>query len=117
MAPWSVQSRRLSNFGQSLDGWPKIYYLELHASEGTLSRWVPATIAVVSTHQPVLDPRGYGPFSLCVIYKEGLSPSSGNINRLMMITKILNIALHLSFIKTNGLFLNIYITHALSPKG
>jgi hypothetical protein len=26
---------------------------------------------------------GYGPFSLCVIHKEGLCPSSGNINRLM----------------------------------
>jgi hypothetical protein len=27
---------------------------------------------------------GYGPFSLCVIYKEGLYPSSGDINRLAM---------------------------------
>jgi hypothetical protein len=27
---------------------------------------------------------GYGPFSLCVIHKEGLCPSSGDINRLMM---------------------------------
>jgi hypothetical protein len=27
---------------------------------------------------------GYGPFSLCVIYNEGLSPCKGNINRLMM---------------------------------
>jgi hypothetical protein len=27
---------------------------------------------------------GYGPFSLCVIYKKGLYPSSGGINRLMM---------------------------------
>jgi hypothetical protein len=27
---------------------------------------------------------GYGPFSLCVIHKEGLSLSSRNINRLMM---------------------------------
>jgi hypothetical protein len=44
MAPWSVRfgvrSRKLSNVGLSLDGWPKIYYLELlRASEGTLSRW------------------------------------------------------------------------------
>jgi hypothetical protein len=29
---------------------------------------------------------GYGPFSLCVIPKEGLCSSSGDINRLMMIT-------------------------------
>jgi hypothetical protein len=27
---------------------------------------------------------GYDPFSLCVIHKEGLCPSSGNINRPMM---------------------------------
>jgi hypothetical protein len=27
---------------------------------------------------------GYGPFSLWVIHKEGLCPSSGGINRLMM---------------------------------
>jgi hypothetical protein len=27
---------------------------------------------------------GYGPFSLCVIHKEGLCPSSGDINRLMV---------------------------------
>jgi hypothetical protein len=26
----------------------------------------------------------YGPFSLCVIHKEGLCPSSGDINGLMM---------------------------------
>jgi hypothetical protein len=26
----------------------------------------------------------YGPFSLCVIHKDGLWPSSGDINRLMM---------------------------------
>jgi hypothetical protein len=28
---------------------------------------------------------GYGPFFLCVIHKEGLCPSSGDINSLMMI--------------------------------
>jgi hypothetical protein len=27
---------------------------------------------------------GYSPFSLCVIHKEGLCPSSGDINRLIM---------------------------------
>jgi hypothetical protein len=48
----------------------KVYYLELfHASEGT-----PHWARVV----------GYGPFSLCVIHKEGLCPSSGDINRLML---------------------------------
>jgi hypothetical protein len=55
------------------------------ASEGTLHLLlVPAAFAVVSTHQPALGPRGFGPFSLCVIHKEGLCPSSGDINRLMM---------------------------------
>jgi hypothetical protein len=28
---------------------------------------------------------GYSPFFLCVIHKEGLCPSRGDINRLMMI--------------------------------
>jgi hypothetical protein len=65
-----------------------MYYLELlHASEGTLFL---ATVSkcrftVVSPHQSALDPRGYGPFSLCVIHKEGLCPCSGDINKLMMI--------------------------------
>jgi hypothetical protein len=45
-----VGSRKLSNVGQSLDGWLKIYYLELlRASEGTLSR-LPFEFAVVSIH-------------------------------------------------------------------
>jgi hypothetical protein len=36
---FGVRSRKLSNVGKSLDGSPKIYYLEvLRASEGTLSR-------------------------------------------------------------------------------
>jgi hypothetical protein len=30
---------------------------------------------------------GYGPFSLWVIHKESLCPSSGDINRLMMMMK------------------------------
>jgi hypothetical protein len=35
-----VRSRKLSNVFQSLDGLPKMYYLELlRASENTLSRW------------------------------------------------------------------------------
>jgi hypothetical protein len=34
---------------------------------------------------------GYGPFSLCVIQKEGLCPNSGDINRLMMMMIMSNI--------------------------
>jgi hypothetical protein len=36
------------------------------------------------THQQTDRVVGYGPFFLCVIHKEGLCPSSGDINRLMM---------------------------------
>jgi hypothetical protein len=37
---FSVRSRKLSNVGQLLDGWPKICKLKfLRASEATLSRW------------------------------------------------------------------------------
>jgi hypothetical protein len=48
--------------------------------------------ALTKTNQPVTKPTnlhrvvGYGPFSLCVIHKEGLCPSSVDINRLMMKT-------------------------------
>jgi hypothetical protein len=46
---------------------------------------VPAAFVVVSTHQPHwAHVVGYGPFSLCVIHKESQCPSSGGINRLMM---------------------------------
>jgi hypothetical protein len=39
---------------------------------------------VVSTHQHWARAVSYGPFFLCVIHKEGLCPSRGDINRLMM---------------------------------
>jgi hypothetical protein len=62
-----------------------MYYLELlRASEGTLSRW--SWMHLQSLHQPALRVVGYGPFSLCVIHKEGLCPSSVDINTLMMMT-------------------------------
>jgi hypothetical protein len=35
---------------------------------------------------------GYCPFSLCVMHKEGLCVSSGDINRLMMMMKTANYA-------------------------
>jgi hypothetical protein len=47
---FGVWSRKLSNVGQSLDRWQKIYYLELVRAA--------AAFAVVSTHQPALGPRG-----------------------------------------------------------
>jgi hypothetical protein len=79
------RSQKLSNVGQSLDGWPKIYYLELlRASEGTLSRLCRLHLQpLAATNLHWARVLGCGPFSLCVIYKEGLCPSSGDINRLM----------------------------------
>jgi hypothetical protein len=83
---FGMQSRKSSNVGQSLDGWPKIYYLEfLRATQGTLSRWSRLnlqSLALTNPHWACVV--GYGPFSSCVIHKEGLCPSSGDINRLMM---------------------------------
>jgi hypothetical protein len=82
-----VRSWKLSNAGQSLDGWPKIYYLEfLRASDGTLSRWSRLHLqSLAPTNLHWARVVGYGPVSLCVIYKEGLCPSSGDINRLLII--------------------------------
>jgi hypothetical protein len=64
----------------------KIYYLELlRASEGTLSRWSRLHLQSLAPTNPHWGRVvGYGPFSLWVIHKEG--PSSGDINRLMMMT-------------------------------
>jgi hypothetical protein len=43
-----------------------------------------AAFVLVSIHQSALSPLGIFPFFLCVIHKEGLCPSSGDINRLMI---------------------------------
>jgi hypothetical protein len=85
----SVPSRKLSNIGWSSDGWPKIYYFELRASEGILSRWSRLYLPFTPTNPHWTRVVGYGPFSLWVIHKEGLCPSSEDINRLMMMTHIL----------------------------
>jgi hypothetical protein len=68
----------------------KICYLDLlRTSEGKLSRCglVPAAFVVFSTHQAALGPRGglwLWLVLISVIHKEGLCPSSGDINRLVM---------------------------------
>jgi hypothetical protein len=83
---FGVRSRKLNNVGQSLDGWPKIYYLELlRALEGTLSRWSQHLQSLALTNLHWARVEGYGPFSLCVIHKESLCPSSGDINRLISV--------------------------------
>jgi hypothetical protein len=66
----------------------KIYYLEiLRASESRLSRWSRLHLqSLVPTNPHWAGVVGYGPFSLSVINKEGLCPSSGEMNRLMIMT-------------------------------
>jgi hypothetical protein len=79
-----LRSRKLYSIGRSSYGCPKKFYLELlRVSEGTLNRWsrlyLPS-LALTNLHWARVV--GYG--SSWVIHKEGLCPSSGNINRLMM---------------------------------
>jgi hypothetical protein len=85
MVPRTI-STKLSNVGQSFDGWPKIYYLDfLRASKGMLSRWFRQHLQLLAPTNPYwARVVGNGPFFLSVIHKEGLCPIRGNINRLMM---------------------------------
>jgi hypothetical protein len=65
----------------------KPYHLELltRLTQGTLSRWSRLHLqSLTPTNPHWARVVGYGPFSLWVIHKEGLCPSSGDINRLMM---------------------------------
>jgi hypothetical protein len=61
----------------------------LRASEGTLSRWSWLHLQSLAPTNPHWAVVGFGPFSLCVIHKEGQSPSCGYINRLMMMMMML----------------------------
>jgi hypothetical protein len=77
----------LDNVGRSLDGHQKLIILSSSALRivNHVKLLVSAAFAVVSTHQKYAGPvLSYGPFSLSVIHKEGLCPSSGDINRLML---------------------------------
>jgi hypothetical protein len=66
---FGVRSRKLNYISRSLDGWPKIYYLEfLRASESTISRWSRLhlqSLAPTNRHWArVVD---HGPFFLYII--------------------------------------------------
>jgi hypothetical protein len=69
----------------SVIGWVTKYLLSRTLSEGTLSRWSRLELqSLAPTNPHWARVVGYGPFSLCVIHKEGLCPSNGDTNRLMM---------------------------------
>jgi hypothetical protein len=79
-----VRSRKLSNVRRvwSSDGSPIMFYI---ATEITLSRWSWMHMQLVPTNQHWARMLGYSPFSLYVIHKEGLCPSSIDMNKLMMV--------------------------------
>jgi hypothetical protein len=60
------------------------YLKLLRDSVGTLSRWSWLYLQSVPTKPHWARVVDYGPFSLWVIHKEGLCPSSRNINVLMI---------------------------------
>jgi hypothetical protein len=72
MAPRSVR------FGVDRGSWSWMGYEKFIITSTCFGRHVKplAPAAFVVSHQP---PVGYGPFSLCVIHKEGLCPSSGGM--------------------------------------
>jgi hypothetical protein len=80
---FGVLSRKLSNVGQSLDRWKKFTI----SNSSTLSRWSRLHLqSLVPTNLHWASVVCYGPLFLCVIHKEDLCSSSGDINRLMMNT-------------------------------
>jgi hypothetical protein len=61
---------------------------------------VPAAFAVVRARVV-----GYGPFFLCVIHKDGLCPSSGDINRLTMMMMNIPLTLEPGVVEASQIFL------------
>jgi hypothetical protein len=67
-----------------------LFFFLFLASESTLSRWSRLHLqSLAPTNPHWARVVGYGPFFLCVIHKEGLCPSSGDINRLVMMMILL----------------------------
>jgi hypothetical protein len=82
---FGMRSQKLSNVGQWMGDKKKYYFVLLRAYEGTLSCWSRLHLHSFASSNPHWTRVvGYGPFFLCVIHKEGLCLSSGDINRLMM---------------------------------
>jgi hypothetical protein len=67
------------------------YYLEFRASIGALSRWSRLHLqSLAPTNLHWVRVVGFGQYSLCVIHKEGLCASSGDIDRLIMMMMTLH---------------------------
>jgi hypothetical protein len=80
MARFGVRSRKLSNVGHSFVTKHLLSQESLCFGRHVKPLAQPV-FAIASTHQPALGRVvDYSPFSLCVIFKEGLCPSSGDIN-------------------------------------
>jgi hypothetical protein len=92
---FGVRSRKLSNVGHRMGDQYFFFLVLFCASEGTLSRWSRQQLAATNQHWARVV--GYGPFSLCV-HKEGLCPSSGDINRLMMRNAITEVSYRKCFL-------------------
>jgi hypothetical protein len=77
-----------------------------------LSCWFQLHLQPLTTTNPYwARVEGYGPFALCVIHKEGLCPSSGDINRLMMKIKISKITF--SYTRKRAFYCHaVLLTHA-----
>jgi hypothetical protein len=81
---FGVRSWKLSNIGQWWMGDQKL----LSQAPPCFERHVKARLHLQSlAPTPRYRVVCYDPFSLCVIHKEGLCPSSRDINRLMMMMK------------------------------
>jgi hypothetical protein len=76
----ALRSVHFGVVGQPLDGWPKIYYLELlRASEATSSRWSWLHLkSLAPTNPSWARVGGYDPFSLCSIRK-ACAPAVGTL--------------------------------------
>jgi hypothetical protein len=82
---FGVRSRKLSNVGRSLVITKNLLSRAPQCFGRHVKPLVPAALkSLAPTNPHWARVVGYGSFSLCVFHKEGLCPSSGDINRLMM---------------------------------
>jgi hypothetical protein len=95
-ARFGVRSRKLSNVSQS----------PASLCFGTLSCWSWLQLqSLAPTNPHCARVVGYDPFSLCVIHKERLCPSSVDINRQMMM--MINLFIYKVVLQT---YFNVYMT-------